>query len=334
VKKKYIFFFLLLVAGYYVGFDFVNIGSLTGAVISDSYISDTGSLEAHFCPGNCENIFNNAIRSANISLDCALFELNFESTKDVIRKSTVEKRLVIDNNYKKKFQEEYVKYDTWGLQHNKFCIIDGKTVTTGSMNPTVNGITKNNNNLIIIHSQLVADQFQDEFDEMWNGTFKKGNPVKNPEISLDNTLLKVYFCPEDRCADRVKEELKKAEREIYFMTFSFTHEEIGNILLLKHTDGITVKGVMEARQVTKYSQFERLQFQGIDVVKDKNKQNMHHKVFIIDNRTVITGSFNPSNNGDKGNDENIVIIDDVGIAEKFLEEFNSIKSTQYPEEIH
>jgi len=91
---------------------------------------------------------------------------------------------------------------------------------------------------------------------------------------------------------------------------------------------------MEARQVTKYSQFERLQFQGIDVVKDKNKQNMHHKVFIIDNRTVITGSFNPSNNGDKGNDENIVIIDDVGIAEKFLEEFNSIKSTQYPEEIH
>ena len=51
---------------------------------------------------------------------------------------------------------------------------------------------------------------------------------------------------------------------------------------------------------------------------------MHHKVFIIDNRTVITGSFNPTKNGDTRNDENILIIHDEKIAGKYLEEFNEL----------
>ena len=51
---------------------------------------------------------------------------------------------------------------------------------------------------------------------------------------------------------------------------------------------------------------------------------MHHKVFIIDGKTVITGSFNPTEGGDKRNDENILIIRDEGIAQKFREEFEQI----------
>jgi len=48
---------------------------------------------------------------------------------------------------------------------------------------------------------------------------------------------------------------------------------------------------------------------------------MHHKVFIIDNRTVITGSMNPTGAGDRKNDENILVIHDEDIAEKYIEEF-------------
>ncbi|NQU78507.1 hypothetical protein HQ545_01935 [Candidatus Woesearchaeota archaeon] len=48
---------------------------------------------------------------------------------------------------------------------------------------------------------------------------------------------------------------------------------------------------------------------------------MHHKVLIIDNKTVVTGSFNPSKNGDEKNDENLIIIHDSDVAEKYAEEF-------------
>ena len=51
---------------------------------------------------------------------------------------------------------------------------------------------------------------------------------------------------------------------------------------------------------------------------------MHHKVFIIDQETVITGSFNPTNAGDSKNDENILIIKDKGIAKQFKEEFDKV----------
>ena len=60
---------------------------------------------------------------------------------------------------------------------------------------------------------------------------------------------------------------------------------------------------------------------GIDAKKDKNKKNMHHKVFIIDNETVITGSYNPTGSGNYRNDENLIIIRNKDIAKGFVEEF-------------
>ena|SRR3989338_6982806 len=105
------------------------------------------------------------------------------------------------------------------------------------------------------------------------------------------------------------------------MTFSFTHDGIANILLLKNVDGIEVKGVMELKQISEYSEFERLLQNQVEVRKDGNKYNLHHKVFIVDEKTVITGSFNPTANGDQKNDENVIIIEDDAIAKEFVEEF-------------
>jgi phosphatidylserine/phosphatidylglycerophosphate/cardiolipin synthase-like enzyme len=52
---------------------------------------------------------------------------------------------------------------------------------------------------------------------------------------------------------------------------------------------------------------------------------MHHKVFIVDEKIVITGSTNPSNNGLTKNDENIIILYDEVVARKYFEEFKKLK---------
>ena len=52
---------------------------------------------------------------------------------------------------------------------------------------------------------------------------------------------------------------------------------------------------------------------------------MHHKVFIIDNETVITGSFNPTGGGDTNNDENVLIIKDKDITQRFLQEYQKVR---------
>jgi phosphatidylserine/phosphatidylglycerophosphate/cardiolipin synthase-like enzyme len=49
---------------------------------------------------------------------------------------------------------------------------------------------------------------------------------------------------------------------------------------------------------------------GLAVRLDGNPDLMHHKMFIVDSETVITGSPNFSKRGDQDNDENLLIIHD------------------------
>ena len=291
---------------------------------TESYIQDSGNIQLYFCPQEqCEEAFLQFLDSAKKSIHCALYELNLPSIQQKLleKQQQLEVEMITDNDYLKEFNYSFIKADSFGLMHNKFCIIDGKKISTGSMNPTNNDAHKNNNNLLLIDSKVLAHNYEEEFQEMWNGTFKKGNPVLNPNIVLGNITIHNYFCPEDHCANRVKQELEKAHSSIYFMTFSFTHQGIANMLLLKHQDGMSIKGIMEVQQISKDSVYGQLQYQGIEVLKDGNKYKLHHKVFIIDNETVITGSFNPTNGGDQRNDENILIIKDKEIAKRFLKEF-------------
>lgn len=134
--------------------------------------------------------------------------------------------------------------------------------------------------------------------------------------------MKEHFCPDDDCAYNVVKEIINAKDSVYFMTFSFTSEPIADALLFN--ENIEIKGVFEKSQGGKYSQYERLNGFGLDVKFDNNKANMHHKVLIIDESIVITGSFNPTNAGDTRNDENLLIIHDESIARKYLQEFDYV----------
>lgn len=297
----------------------------------DSYIKDAGSLEVYFCPQeDCEGRLVNFLDSAQQSIHCALFEINLPSVQSKLleKAELMEVEIVTDEQYLKKFNHSFVKPDSWGLMHNKFCIIDGKKVSSGSMNPTLNDAHKNNNNLLLIESSVLAGNYEREFQEMWNGIFKKGEEVLHPKIVLNEMPMENYFCPDDHCISQVVEAIGQAKKSVYFMTFSFTSREIANALLLAKERGVEIKGVMETSQISQYSMYELLSFQlnsqETVIKKDKNKKNMHHKAFIIDNETVITGSFNPTEGGNKRNDENVLIINDKSIAEKFLNEFSMV----------
>ena len=56
--------------------------------------------------------------------------------------------------------------------------------------------------------------------------------------------------------------------------------------------------------------------------EDGNPSFLHHKVIILDNQIVITGSLNFSANADESNDENMVIIDNADIASLYTQEFD------------
>ncbi|MFC1742233.1 phospholipase D-like domain-containing protein, partial [Nanoarchaeota archaeon] len=240
----------------------------------------------------------------------------------------VEVQVVTDSNYYDEVEElEFVKHDNRSsLMHNKFCVLDGKAVWTGSFNPTTRGNYKNNNNVVFYQSQLLADTYEAEFAEMWGGVFGKGAESVETDFFINEEVVEVYFCPEDWCSNKLIYALQDAEESIDFMTFSFTHDEIGKQVLERAGAGVKVRGVFEKSQRNAYTEFNMLNESelDIDVRWDGNGANMHHKVFVIDNSTVVTGSFNPSKNADTRNDENLLIIRDAAVAARFVEEFERV----------
>jgi phosphatidylserine/phosphatidylglycerophosphate/cardiolipin synthase-like enzyme len=332
MKLRFLVFFLvILLIGTFTLDKYDN--NITGNAIKEIIPNEIGAEPIiYFCPrDNCSQALFEFISSANESIHCALFDLDLDNIIKLLQDKSkqIDVKLVIDNDYYEELKEnKFIKKDTSSqFTHNKFCIIDNKKISTGSFNPTNRGAYFNNNNLIIIDSQYLAQNYEDEFKELWNHTFGKGKIVKRPIISYNNKRIENYFCPEDKCSKNIINEVKKATQSIHFMTFSFTHTAIGTELVLKLKQGVEINGIFENRgSGSKYSRFNLLRYQGANIIKDKNPYVMHHKVFIIDNKTVITGSFNPSKNADTRNDENILIIEDENIAKRYIEEFSLLFS--------
>jgi phosphatidylserine/phosphatidylglycerophosphate/cardiolipin synthase-like enzyme len=69
------------------------------------------------------------------------------------------------------------------------------------------------------------------------------------------------------------------------------------------------------------AEFAKLTSGGVDVLEDGNCYILHHKVIVIDERTVITGSYNFTSSAEQDNDENLVIVDDPALARAYLDEF-------------
>lgn len=220
-----------------------------------------------------------------------------------------------------------------GLMHNKFAIIDDSSIFTGSYNTTENCTLKNNNNALLIHSTELAEIYNIEFNEMFDsgifGNRKEEGAFtelqKKYYVRLDDMNINVYFAPEDDVEKIIHGRIKKAEKSIRFMQFSFTSDKIGEVIIEKFKEGLEVKGVFEKNgSDTQYSEYTKMKIEGIPVRLDNNRYVMHHKVVIIDDYRVITGSFNISRNANIRNDENIIIIDSPELASKYIEEFNRI----------
>ncbi|HLD04512.1 MAG TPA: phospholipase D-like domain-containing protein [Candidatus Nanoarchaeia archaeon] len=294
--------------------------------------SENGSVQVLFCPQDqCEAALMDLLKNAT-SIQCALYSLKLPNVTAVLKEKNAD--LLIDEDNYAGFGKKIVMS---GLMHDKFCVLNDQTIWSGSLNPTPNGAYKENNNLVIINSRIVAENYKAKFDNIKNGVKKK---VKHPKILLNGFLIENYFCPEDDCEKHVLDTLKAAKQSVYFLTYSFTSDEIGEFLV-QNKDRLEIRGVMEKSQASKYSEFMKFKASNMSVHLDKNSANMHHnvsssrlycpklgnlhhKVFIIDNETVITGSYNPTAGGDSKNRENVLILHNADIARQFLDEFECI----------
>jgi len=284
---------------------------------------ENGSIEILFSKtDNCESRLEQMLSNSS-RVKAALYDLDVSSFISLLKSKSADV-LIDEDNY----ADYGTKISGTGLMHNKFWLLynsSGKDyIVTGSLNPTGNDINKNDNNLVIISSKYLEKNYEDEFNELKN----KGQdrPTLYQKIILNNHLIENYFCPDDNCEDKVLKALQSAKKSVYFMTFSFTSEPLGDYLI-SQKDSLEIRGVFDESQVksqVQYTEYYKMLNKSMSVRLDGNPYKLHHKVFIIDNQTVILGSYNPTSAGTSRNDENLLIIHDHDIAAKFIQEFNRV----------
>jgi phosphatidylserine/phosphatidylglycerophosphate/cardiolipin synthase-like enzyme len=214
------------------------------------------------------------------------------------------------------------------IMHNKFVVVDGQAVWTGSWNFTAHDTYRYNNHGILIRSPELAANYTAVFEKMWNdGLFGRQREPggTTPTLTIQGATVENYFAPEDATTEAIIARLEQAQESIHFMAFSFTDDQMGDVILARAEEGVEVHGVFEnTGSNTEFSEFGRMSEAGLDVIQDGNPYLMHHKVFIIDSRTVVLGSFNFSANARDKNDENLLIIDDPALAQQFIAEFQRV----------
>ncbi len=100
--------------------------------------------------------------------------------------------------------------------------------------------------------------------------------------------------------------------------YSFTSLPIAKALLAAHKRGVKVQVILDKSQRTeKYSEADFLVNMGIPVQIDAKHAIAHNKIMVIDDQTVITGSFNFTKAAEENNAENLLVIRSPELAAKY-----------------
>jgi phosphatidylserine/phosphatidylglycerophosphate/cardiolipin synthase-like enzyme len=282
-----------------------------------------------------------AMDAARLSIDVAAYSITLNSFRNALIRAHdrgVTVRVVMestnmDSSDVQRLQESGIPVigdNRDGLMHDKFMVIDQSEVWMGSMNFTDAGTYDDNNNLMRIRSAKMAEDYTKEFEEMFlDNKFGEDTvpATPYPMVTIDGTRIDVFFSPDDGVLEALVPLLESAQESIYFLAYSFTSNQLGDIFREKAAAGLTIEGVMDEEQVhsNQGTEFDPFRQAKIDVRLDGNEGLMHHKVFIVDQKIVAFGSYNFSQSAEQRNDENLIIVYNPAIAEQFIREFQRVQ---------
>ncbi len=148
------------------------------------------------------------------------------------------------------------------------------------------------------------------------------------------TSSQAYFSAEHDIASVINGEFQASESTIHLAIYTFTNADIRDAIF----DAAAVRGVRvsicaDAGQTyTLSDQREALRMLAEDAGVDVRVADgfgggiMHHKLAIIDDRTVLTGSFNYTRSANEINDENLVVLSSPELAARYEQAFQELWS--------
>jgi phosphatidylserine/phosphatidylglycerophosphate/cardiolipin synthase-like enzyme len=135
-----------------------------------------------------------------------------------------------------------------------------------------------------------------------------GNPGVS-HVELDHVQATVAFSPDGGGERIIVDAIDQARSSVLVQAYGFTDKNILRSLVNAKKRGVDVKILLDkSNDTAKYSGATYVANAGIPVWIDDRVAIAHNKVMIIDNSTVITGSFNFTTSAQKRNAENVLVL--------------------------
>jgi phosphatidylserine/phosphatidylglycerophosphate/cardiolipin synthase-like enzyme len=238
------------------------------------------------------------------------------------------------------------------LMHHKYVVRDGETVFTGSTNWTDDSWSREENVIVIVHSDRLAQAYATDFEQLWStGNVAESGFVDPNPIRVEGKRVRTWFSPGhgEAMATRIAHRIKRAKSRIRVSSPVITSGPVLGALAETISDGkVDVAGVVDATQMKgvyhqwtlngnaswKMPLIARVLGQAPFSGKESTPYGqgdvhdyMHAKVTVTDDY-VFVGSFNLSHSGER-NAENVLEIEDAALAERLAGFVDEIRG-RYP----
>ncbi|MBL8994891.1 MAG: hypothetical protein JNM63_16205 [Spirochaetia bacterium] len=225
-----------------------------------------------------------------------------------------------------------------GLMHNKYLVADRKRVLTGSANFTLHCFFRNQNDIVTVESEPLADAYLRDFFRLVDPIFAKQDRYrpKRIEVAPGEWALPV-FSSQKTILTEILRAVGTAVRRLDFLAFSYSSAPLAFKMSEAASKGVRLRGLFddsfESENLVrnwKAVPFEILWRSGADVKYDNENAKLHHKCLVVDGRMVLTGSYNFSQNAELHNAENMLVLESPALAAKYAGRVNELWS-RYPE---
>ncbi len=150
-------------------------------------------------------------------------------------------------------------------------------------------------------------------------------------MAVGATRMEVFFSPDGGCTDALVRNINAATNSLLIQAYIFTSGPIAKAVVAAHRRGVKVTVILDASQRgERYSSADFLANSGVATFIDSKHAIAHNKVMILDNASVVTGSFNFTLAAEERNAENLLVIHDQKLAAKYTKNWKAHASHSEP----
>jgi cardiolipin hydrolase len=144
-------------------------------------------------------------------------------------------------------------------------------------------------------------------------------------------IHEAFFSPADDCVSAINGYLRTARSALKLCVFTITDDRITNQILQCHQNGVSINILSDNEKAfDPGSDIQTLANAGIAVRIDTTSNHMHHKFALIDDKILITGSYNWTRSAAHYNYENILVTNDTTMVNRYMNCFQELWPEMQP----